>query len=110
MDSDTLCTSTVVKASHCPVVLEKSIFPPFTMASMRLDFPIVPTMTAGPQGKASDRLDTFETVPLVPVTCPKSRARSPAARETPAQSAVSMETDGELLASARRMLPLVLSN
>lgn len=61
---------------HCGGSLALScgteIFLASTIASTKLDLPIVPVVTAGPEEEASDKLETFEMVPLIPVTLPKS--------------------------------------
>jgi hypothetical protein len=91
-----------------------SNFPLAIMPSMRLEFPIVPTMIVPEPEAAKDPfpldptlqsslipvtlkiMDEFAvavplavSVPLTPVTRPKSIARSWAARSTPGQSAAS---------------------
>lgn len=113
-----------VNASHWPATRPTSIFPSLTNASIKLLLPTVPAMMAPavfpPLLPTSQSLfpvtlkmtEAFprpplppvrETVPFKPVTRPKSRATSSAARRTPGQSAASRSnrTEAEELASRK---------
>lgn len=68
-------TSWEEKDSHCPWILDISIFPFLTRVSIKDDFPIVPAIIAGAFVVVVVVLET-STVPLIPKTRPKSVARS----------------------------------
>lgn len=108
-----LCTNVLTYVSHWPSMELTSSWPLAIMASMRLELPMVPTiMFPAPAAaypvaleptdqsllmpvtlKITDELAVacpdVVRVPLRPVTRPKSRAKSCAARRTPGQSAAS---------------------
>lgn len=77
-----LATRAEVNDSHFPLMPETSILPDEARLSIIADFPIVPAMITGPE--TPDAL--VATLPFVPVTSPKSFARSFPARVTPVQS------------------------
>jgi hypothetical protein len=103
--SDTSCE---VYDSHFPLIVSTLIFPEDIRESIRGDFPIVPAMMIE---VAFERLViVVASLPLVPVTSPKSFATSLPARVTPGQSFASMMIVGAESVPASCRLPAASVN